>query len=162
MDDLTAYHESGHAVMAYLCGARVESLSIDPDWDDGPDRYGDTVIVWNDGRLTKQGVLNRVKVALAGPVAEMISTGDPWHPAGVAEWQQDWKQAWQLSEALKNTRPLRMQLLEATTLEVYRQLHRDEIWEVIATLTDHLLAHEILEADQIEEILSPWFGMGSE
>ncbi|MBL4885414.1 MAG: hypothetical protein JKY95_12875, partial [Planctomycetaceae bacterium] len=65
-----------------------------PDWDDGPERFGDTRICWpvddfSDKELQEKMIL----VALAGPVAEMIHTGDPYHPALVKEWSSDWAQA---------------------------------------------------------------------
>ena len=46
-EELTAFHEAGHAYAAIYVGARVQSVTIDPDNDDGPKRTGDTVILWN-------------------------------------------------------------------------------------------------------------------
>ena len=45
-DELTAYHEAGHVVMALLTGARVPHVTISPDRDDGPARFGDTSVLW--------------------------------------------------------------------------------------------------------------------
>ncbi|MCA9079144.1 MAG: hypothetical protein KDA58_01245, partial [Planctomycetaceae bacterium] len=82
MAELVAYHEAGHAYVALQLGARVLSLTIDPDWDDGPQRYGDTEIAWDTDELTDEEFRHHsILVALAGPVAEMIHTGDPFHPA---------------------------------------------------------------------------------
>ena len=44
MSQIAAYHEAGHAFMAIYVGARVRSVTIDPDWDDGPDRFGDAFL----------------------------------------------------------------------------------------------------------------------
>ncbi len=44
MIESSAYHEAGHALVGVLSGARVVSVTIDPDWDDGPRRYGDDTI----------------------------------------------------------------------------------------------------------------------
>lgn len=42
----TAYHEAGHAFMAVFLGGQVLSLTIEPDRDDGPERFGDAQIAW--------------------------------------------------------------------------------------------------------------------
>ena len=82
--EITAYHESGHALMAVHVGAEVHSVTVDPDWDDGPQRLGDTQIFWNTGGLSEREYCEkRILVALAGPVAEMLYTGDAFHPGMV-------------------------------------------------------------------------------
>ena len=42
MSELTAYHEAGHAFVAISVGVNVRSVTIRPDDDDGPERFGDT------------------------------------------------------------------------------------------------------------------------
>lgn len=46
MSELTAYHEAGHVLMAHLLGGKVRQVTIEPDNDDGPDRHGDTQVLW--------------------------------------------------------------------------------------------------------------------
>ena len=46
MSEITAYHEAGHAFIAIYVGARVRSVTIEPDWDDGPERYADIHVEW--------------------------------------------------------------------------------------------------------------------
>ena len=41
MPEVSAYHEAGHAFMAIYLGARVKSVTIELDWDDGPVHHGD-------------------------------------------------------------------------------------------------------------------------
>lgn len=159
MPDVTAYHESGHAFVAIAVGAVVHSLSIDPDWDDGPQRYGDVEIEWSAGKYNRQEYIeNRVLVALAGPVAEMIYTGDPFHPAMVPEWKVDWENAWSNASEVHAEPQKRMKFLELKSAELYRILSRDINWSAIAVIADHLLAHETLEREQLEEILEDWDG----
>jgi len=72
-DEVTAWHEAGHAWAALFVGARVQSVSIAPDNDDGPRRFGDTTILWSRRRFPPAVLAkNLCWVALAGPVAEMI------------------------------------------------------------------------------------------
>ena len=94
--EATAYHEAGHVFMALYLGARVRSVTIEPDRDDGPDRFGDTQVEWDHSQFTTRELHEKsVLVALAGPVAEMIHRGEPYHPGFVAEWAADWREAWE-------------------------------------------------------------------
>ncbi|QDT96891.1 hypothetical protein [Gimesia aquarii] len=156
-EELTAYHEAGHVLMAVHVGARVHSVTIDPDWDDGPERFGDAQLSWPEGRFDQKNYLEKaVLVALAGPVAEMIHTGDPFHPAMVAEWSGDWREAWKAAATLFPQQPARMQYLEQKTLGLYQMLRTDAYWSAIGELVDQLLAHETLEEEMIYEIISHW------
>ncbi len=156
-EEETAYHECGHAYVAHLMGARVHSLSIDPDRDDGPLRYGDATIYWPTGQWSDTEWRKRaISVALAGPVAEMIHRGEPFHPAFQAEWSQDWNVAWDLAARLHSGEPQRVRFLEQVTRELYRMLSHDDHWCRLATLVDELLAHENLDEEQIREALGVW------
>lgn len=87
--------------MAIYLGARIRHVTIEPDWDDGPDRHADIQIEWPLDEFTGTELQeNSILVALAGPVAEMIHSGDPYHPGFVAEWAADWKAAWKASAML--------------------------------------------------------------
>lgn len=153
----TAYHESGHAFAAAHFGGRVQSLSINPDRDDGPERYGDVTVVWPKARMSARELQNKlVLVALAGPVAEMIYRGQPLHPGFVAEWADDWRHAWTAAETILPDERQRLALLEEASRQLHHLLSRDKSWAAIAALADNLLAYEILEAEQIEEILAAW------
>ncbi|MBV08088.1 hypothetical protein [Rubinisphaera sp.] len=156
MLELTAYHEAGHAMMAVYLGAFVESITINPDWDDGPERYGDVTIVWSNTQLTKQDLEDRVRVALAGPVVEMIYRQEPFHPALVAEWAQDWQDAWHWAEPLEKQPKRRLAYLENMAVELYRFFDEENAWAATAAIVDHLLAHETLEGEEISDIMSEW------
>lgn len=157
MDELVAYHEAGHAFMAVLLGGRVKQVTIDPDNDDGPDRYGDTQILWRRSRMgEKEFAQKSVQVCLAGPVAEMIYSGDPYHPGLVAEGAGDWRDAWEAAVVLYADERKRLEYLEATSIALYHRMKSDNLWPALAALADNLLAHETLEGEDVEEIVSDW------
>ena len=129
MTELSAYHEAGHAFMAVYVGARVRSITIDPDWDDGPKRYADIQIEWPLDHFSERELHEKmVLVALAGPVAEMIFSGEPFHPGLVAEWSADWDAAWDACAFLVRAEKKRLEYLEQTAIQLHRQLERDDHW----------------------------------
>lgn len=156
MQTLTAYHEAGHAIMASCLGAEVQSVTIEPDHDDGPQRYGDTRAMWPRGFPPKEQRRREIFVLLAGPVAEMIYRGEPLHPGFVPEWADDWRQAWALAEPLYSEPHARLQQLERLTRELYQMLRDDHRWAAIAALADELLAHETLDDEMVAEVVAQW------
>ncbi|GAB5405681.1 MAG: cell division protein FtsH [Aureliella sp.] len=156
MSELCAYHESGHAVCAILLGASVHRMSIDPDPDDGPRRDGDVEIHWP-GHMSRSEVCkSSIRVSLAGPAAEMIYSQEPLHPATVPEWRQDWETASMLASAQFPDAARRTAYLEDVVRRLYADFSRDDIWQAIASLSDEILAHEHLEADEIHDCVSAW------
>ena len=156
MPELIAYHEAGHALIALLLGGKVKQVTIDPDNDDGPARQGDTQILWRRTRSEKEFAQNVVQVCLAGPVAEMIYSGDPYHPGVVPEWAADWRDAWQAAESLFPVERQRLAYLEQVSVDLYHRMKNDNLWVPLASLADHLLAHETLEGEEVEEIIGEW------
>ena len=143
--------------MAIYVGARVRSVTIDPDWDDGPERHADIQVEWQLGQFTDRELHEKaVLVALAGPVAEMIHSGEPFHPGFVAEWSADWKTAWQAAAPLVSGERKRLEFLEQSTVRLYRLLEQDSCWAALAAIVDNLLAHETLEGEEVEEIVKTW------
>lgn len=162
MDDelqRTAYHEAGHAFIAAHAGGRVLSVTIEPDWDDGPKRFGDLQVAWSRRRFGPKMLAEKlVLVALAGPVTEMIYAGEPLHPALVAEWSADWQQAWEEAAPIMPVERRRTAWLEARVIELHGLLSDDRHWDAIAGVADHLLAYETLEEEAFAEIVSNWLG----
>ncbi len=156
MSELTAYHEAGHALMAVLLGGRVKQVTIDPDNDDGPKRFGDTQIRWRSGIPERKFAEISVQVSLAGPVAEMIYSGDPYHPGLIPEWAADWREAWNSAAIFHSDERKRMEYLEQVSIHLYHRLNDGNYWEALASLADNLLAHETLDAEQVEEVVRGW------
>lgn len=156
MSELTAYHEAGHALMAVLLGGRVKQVTIDPDNDDGPKRFGDTQIRWRSGISERKFAEISVQVSLAGPVAEMIYSGDPYHPGLIPEWAADWREAWNSAALFHPDERKRMEYLEQVSIQMYHRFNDGNYWEALASLADNLLAHETLDAEQVEEIVREW------
>ena len=86
----------------------------------------------------------------------MIYRQEPFHPGFVSEWAADWQVAWQAAEGIIENHLGRVKLLERSTLQVREMLSRDEYWALIAVVADHLLAHETLDQEMVEEILGDW------
>ncbi|PHS16462.1 MAG: hypothetical protein COA78_03805 [Blastopirellula sp.] len=155
--EVTAYHESGHALMAVVVGAQVDTLTIEPDYDDLPERSGDTKVRWELSRFTQRELYEKmILVALAGPVAEMIYSGDPFHPGQLPEWAEDWSEAWTQAAHLISNEAKRMAYLEQTTAQLHQLLSRDDYWAALAAISDELLAHETIEGEQVAEITAIW------
>ncbi|MCP4788319.1 MAG: hypothetical protein GY903_01810 [Fuerstiella sp.] len=155
-EEITAWHEAGHAFAAVYLGAIVDSVSIDPDHDDGPNRFGDTVVQWERSAVSGQELAEKsILVALAGPVAEMIHRGDPFHPATVSEWSLDWQLAWQAANFVKAAKE-RLTFLERLTVQLHQTLSQQHHWAAIGAIVDHLLAHEVLEGETVHEIVAAW------
>lgn len=157
MDEIVAYHEAGHVLMAVLLGGEVRLVTIEPDNEDGPDRQGDTQVAWPRSRMTPQEFAEiSVQVSLAGPVAEMLYTGDPYHPGLIAEWAADWQEAWDAATALYSDQRKLLAYLEQQSINLCHRLKRDVAWACLASIADHLLAHATLEGEQVEEIVREW------
>lgn len=165
MDDAeletTAYHEAGHAFTAAYAGGRVLSVTVAPDWDDGPRRFGDTQVAWSRSQFSQRDLAEKlVLVALAGPIAEMIYRDEPLdgspHPAMVAEWSHDWQQAWEEAAPAMPDERRRTRWLEGRLVGLYELLSDDTHWEALAGVADNLLAHETLEAEEFAELMAIW------
>ena len=160
MSEVDAYHEAGHAMMAVYVGARVRSVTIEPDRDDGPERYADIRVEWPRDQFPGRKLHeNSILVALAGPVAEMIYSGEPYHPGFVAEWAADWRMAWDAAATLVPSERQRLNYLEQATARLHRMLNEDATWAAVAAIADHLLAHETLEGEEVEDIVRQWIAL---
>lgn len=88
---VTSYHEAGHALLAERLGTRVLVVTIVPVDDEGPRRHGETTIAWRvRGINAETTAIQSAKVALAGPVAEMIYCDLKYEVEVIQEWSCDW------------------------------------------------------------------------
>jgi len=46
--------------------------------------------------------------------------------------------------------------MEQTTIELYQAFRDDFHWSAISAIADHLLAHEILDEELLQEAVEPW------
>ena len=153
----TAYHESGHVFVAYYFGGTIRHVTIDPDNDDGPSRFGDVEVEWRRAfRSAKERIFVQTQVALAGPAAEMVYIGEPLHPAFVREWSSDWQIATNLLRPLFSDERRLASELEQVCVGLFQMFRKDHVWASVAALADELLAHETLEHEQISEVLDFW------
>ncbi len=161
MSELAAYHEAGHAFMAYYLGGAVRSVTVEPEWYDGPDREADIEIEWPLDRLTAAQLSRNIAlVALAGPAAEMLHRGEPLHPGLVAEWAADWRMAWEATQEIWPNHRDRLTKLEQETRQVYHLLNEDSNWAIVAAIVDSLVAHETLDGEEVAEIVRHWSRFG--
>ena len=161
MEETTAFHEAGHAFAAVMVGARVISVTIDPDYNDMPDRYGDTEVGWDRSQFSDREFAEKFAlVSLAGPVAEMILSGDRWHPASLPEWSGDWHQAMHSARKLFKLDADCVRFLERMAVEAHQVFSRDDVWPFIGAIVDELVAHETLEGERVHEIVEEWMRVG--
>lgn len=155
-----AYHEAGHGLVATLLGARVQLLTLEPQ-DDAPDglaREGDSHIEWPMAEMSLSDLSERsLLVALAGPAAEVLYTGEERNPALVPEWAADWREALaQVSNLVYASPQHRTLYLQERWAQVSQLLSDERHWAALAALATELDAHESLEHNQVEEILAVW------
>ena len=159
MCEATAYHEAGHAFAATLLGGILRSVTIAPDRDDGPERHGDIQIAWPIEHMTQREWTEKaILVALAGPVAEMLYEGLEVEPDELQEWRYDWAIADRVAATILPQPNARRELLLAIIDQLKRFFDPPHHWAAIAEIADQLLAHETLEAEEINAIVAHWCG----
>ena len=153
--EITAWHESGHAMAAVLLGGHVERVTLEPPYDDGPTRYGDTVTRWS-GKTNAELTMAEIQVSLAGPVVEMLYTGDRVAIDSVPEWAADWQRA-AASAAAGNRGPAAANKLIRQSVTALFELFEDaNHWAAVSAIADDLLAFETLEHQQVADTIAFW------
>ena len=112
--ETAAYHEAGHAVIASILGGKVVSVSIESE---SPEVDGDAVVAWSrGGRNDREVALDDIRVALAGPIAEMVYAGEYDYLQIREEHAVDWQIALGSLRRLGLTTDREAALLQKTCL----------------------------------------------
>lgn len=153
LEELVAYHEAGHAVMAVHLGGRIMHVSIEPPDDDGPLRSGESIVKWP-AMTQEQLVLAELQVSLAGPIAEMVFSGQLDEIANVPEFAGDWQRAMQGLAMVRAEQ--RQRLLSRSIDHGWKFFETEQHWAAVCAVADLLSAHETIEHDEVAETLAFW------
>ena len=151
-----AYHEAGHAVIAALLGGKIVSVSIEENSLDTPWLAGLAAVAWPIGWTETRQIGCELMTLLAGPAAEMVYTGEPLHPATVAQWRGDWQAAQQLLATKIRDERKRIAALERTCSDLFSRLQEDRLWQAISEVADLLDSHETIEGEEVHDCVSRW------
>jgi hypothetical protein len=150
--------------MAAWLGAEVLSVTIEPDFDDGPQRDGDAAVRWHHAKFSERELLEReLMTVLAGPVAEMVHQERRLRVDSLPEWADDWRLACEIAGSMlnlsrkKHSVPTR-DIVDAVTIEVFRLISQNAFWQTIAEVADLLDAHETLGGEEVADCIERWLG----
>ena len=146
-DTAAAYHEAGHAYLAYRLGGRVLAVSLELDDDT---EQGRTSVAWPRAPRAKQQRRSAL-VALAGPVAELHFRGELDQLDTLSAWRADWREVQRALAAQAEPDPQRV--LRRWLAEVRMALCEPAAWERLCRLADALEAHGSLDADLLDDLL---------
>lgn len=154
-EELTAWHEAGHALMAVVRGGRIVHVSIEPENDLGPLRFGESIVQWPPSPRS-QIELSEIHVSLAGPVAEMIYAGDQQPVAEVPEFADDWQRCVDNVRALTSDLESQWRMLTRAQEWLHHFFDQEHCWAAVSAIADELLTHETIEHDCVSEIVRFW------
>jgi ATP-dependent Zn protease len=150
----TAYHEAGHAVVAYGLGLEVGRTSVVEDEESMGRAHvpvlDDFAVIWEAGGPEWDSYLKaQLAVFLAGAVAEEIYAGEEVELEG-----NDLRFAVDLVLHLAGPEETDQIELSERAAETARRILRDN-WPVVETLAAELLEHEEAPQRRVLEILDP-------
>jgi ATP-dependent Zn protease len=154
-EELTAYHEAGHALMAVACGGKIVHVSITPPDDDGLKRFGESIVQWPRSAAAEVEMAE-LKVSLAGPVAELTFDGARVSIDQCAEFADDWRRACMSASRLKSDAASRQRLLTDAESWVWNFFEDENYWAATCAIADELLAHETIEHDAVADAWDFW------
>lgn len=150
-NEIEAWHEAGHAVIAHLLGGRIVSVSLEPE-EDG--LGGRSAIQWGTSDDASVASLSG-RVALAGPIAEVERFGghdlDDVHV--LAAWEADWREIERCAAVLERQAEGQRRLVEGWAREVRTMLLDPGVEELVARVADALDAHGELDETLFEDCL---------
>jgi hypothetical protein len=151
----TAFHEAGHAVMAWQQGIAIRHATILPTADarveiSHPDPLRGLHLDWDGSDRARLRAEKLIRICLAGPIAQRRYRANSyrrWHGS------PDHRQALDiLSQICRSVRqiPAYWRLLEIQTEDV---LMHEPVWQKVETLAAALLTRSSLDGREIGEIL---------
>ncbi|QDV04790.1 hypothetical protein Poly30_02830 [Planctomycetes bacterium Poly30] len=150
-DEVLAWHEASHAVVAHVLGGRVRLVTLEQDEDA---LGGMTSIEWPAEMASDRAGFS-ARVALAGPLAEIERFGevDPDDVRALAVWELDWSEVERSARTLHDDPVQRESLIRSWVREVRALLEDPHIEERIARVAEALDAHGTLDRDLFEDCL---------
>ena len=159
-----ARHVAGHATIAMAAGVDVELLSIEDRTDFTVDRDGARFIDkgtmlhipyhWPT-ELFKQSKFAEtlIRIALAGPCAEMVHRDEPCSVDTIQEDDVDWQQAWNTAKRLWSDENRRLKYLALEIQRVERFLQHDQYLATVGQLVQELLHYGTLSGKQVRDVI---------
>lgn len=153
MDEVTAWHEAGHAVVAVMLGGVVDNVSVEvPD----AEAAGVTGVLWQNAADTRSQCINDIHVALAGPIAEMIFVGDYDYLRIKQEHAVDWEVVAASIGRLGIDAVAAQNLLTSIATGLYQRLREDVVWSAVADVAERLELDGTIDGDTVNDLTGFW------
>lgn len=153
MDEITAWHEAGHAVVAVLLGGVVDTVTVEvPD----AAAAGATGVFWRNASNTREQCVNDIHVALAGPIAEMIFVGDYDYLRIKQEHAVDWEVVAAAVERMALDAVAAQKLLTSVATNLYQRLREDAVWSAVADVAERLELDGTIDGDTVNDLAGFW------
>jgi hypothetical protein len=153
MDEITAWHEAGHAVVAVMLGGVVDSVSVElPDAESA----GVTSVFWGNKSDARTQCINDIHVALAGPIAEMIFVGDYDYLRIKQEHAVDWDVVAAAVARMKIDAVAAEKLLTNIATGLYHRLRDEIVWSAVADVAERLELDGTIDGETVNDLAGFW------
>ncbi len=153
MDEITAWHEAGHAVVAVLSGGVVDTVTVEVS---DASAAGATGVFWRNASNTRAQCVNDIHVALAGPIAEMIFVGDYDYLRIKQEHAVDWEVVAAAVERMGLDAVAAQKLLTSIATNLYQRLREDAVWCAVADVAERLELDGTIDGDTVNDLAGFW------
>ena len=152
MDEIIAIHEAGHAVVAILLGGVVDSVTIEvPDQSSA----GATGVVWQKTSSRDQ-CINDMRVALAGPIAEMVFLGEYDYLRIKQEHAVDWEIVSEALQRLKLSEREAQKKVTDVANELHHRIRETEVWAAINDVAERLTLDGTIDGQVARALTTFW------